>query len=163
MRYAMIICLFAAIVPGFAKSLKSKDIPAQVISTFKTACPKAEDVRWEMKSDNFEVNYECNDADMSLVINPNGTILEKATEIRKTALPAGTTETLTAKYPGFIIRESEKVERNGTTEYEVDLVKKIEVIVGAAGNLIKETNEKEDDIGENGHGDDDHGEHDDDD
>ena len=163
MRYAMIICLCAAIVPGFTRGLKSKDIPAQVMSTFKTACQKAEDVRWEMKGDNFEVNYESNDADMSMVIYPDGTILEKATEIKKADLPVGTREALSAQYPGFLIKEAEKVERNGTTEYEVDLVEKIEVIVGATGNLIKETNEKEDDIGENGHDDDNHEEHDDDD
>ena len=155
MRYAMIICLCAVIAPGFAKSLKSSDIPAQVMSTFKTACQKAEDVHWEINGDNFEVNYECNDADMSMVINPDGTILEKAAEIKKADLPLGAVEALTARYPGYRIRESEKIERNGTTEYEVDLAKKTEVVLDASGNVIKELTEKEDDAGENEHGDDD--------
>jgi len=154
MRYAMILCVCATIAPGFAGGLKSGDIPAQVMSTFKTACQKAEDVHWKTKGENFKVNYECNDADMSMIIDPDGNLLEKVTDIKSTGLPAGTVEVLSTRYPGFKIRESEKVERNGTIEYEVDLAKKAEVILNASGNLIRES--VENDADENEREDDDH-------
>lgn len=163
MKALLVVFCFLMAVNAYSEEIEEDAVPSTVRSSFVSQYPKAEDVEWEKEGEHFEVDFEVNETEMSLIIDRNGTILEKETEISVEELPSVIRENLAAAYPGYEIKKAEKVEKDGEIIYEVEIEKRMEVTYSVAGTVIAEETGSGDDDGEHEDEEDDDSDDDDDD
>ncbi len=85
----MLIILLISTISVFAQGEDSLKAPENVVSAFKTAHPKAQEISWDKEGLNYEADYTENGDNYSVVINTLGKILETEKEITPAELPSG--------------------------------------------------------------------------
>lgn len=120
------------------------EVPAKVKEAFEKQFPNVTDVDWEQEGANYEASFENNDTETSVVIDPNGTIMETETEIDSSSLPKAIMSYLDANFKGKKIKEAAKiVSSDGSIMYEVE-INKGDLMFNSNGEYIKtETEDKE--------------------
>jgi hypothetical protein len=133
----VLVALFVSTV-AYSQKVKEKNVPDAVKIAFKAAYPNADDVEWEKEDENYEVEFELNDVDYSVLYTADGTLLETEMEIETEQLPQNVIEYMKANYADKKIKESAKITNNkGVVTYEVEIKGK-DVMFDANGNFIKE-------------------------
>ena len=107
-------------------SIMEKDIPASKVpvavkDAFTNEYTNAVDVEWEKKKGNYEADFEIENIDHSAVFNKEGQLLKAKIDIEESALPAAITQKISEEYPDHIIDDSDKIETEGKTLYQVEL------------------------------------------
>ncbi len=131
------VLMFSAIAN--AQKIKASEVPTAVRVTFKKQYPTATKVKWEKENGQYEVNFDLNEVDYSLLINADGKIIETEIEITLNQLPAGILEYVRAHYAGQKIKKASKItDANGVVTYEAEIKGK-DLIFDNNGKFIKET------------------------
>lgn len=124
---------------AFAQKIKEKDVPVAVKNAFQKQYPTAKEVKWEKENGNYEVNFDLNKADYSVLLNEVGNILETEVEIAIDKLPAGVVEYVKTNYAGQKVKEAAKItDANGVVTYEAEIKGK-DLIFDSAGKFIRES------------------------
>tara|TARA_A100000171_G_scaffold53024_1_gene75504 strand:- start:6423 stop:6896 length:474 start_codon:yes stop_codon:yes gene_type:complete len=126
------------------------EAPKAVQDAFKAKFTNAKSVEWEMEEEGeYEANFKMNKVEMSANFKSDGTWLETETEIKEKNLPEAVKATLKAKYDGYEVEETTKIEKpNGVVQYEAEIEKDeetLEVIFNANGTVISSKVVNEDD------------------
>jgi hypothetical protein len=133
----ILILLTAAAIAGAAR-LNPKKVPQAVKTAFQNAYPKAEDIKWEKEGANFEVNFELNEEESSVVLNAEGKILETEIEIKVSDLPATVSDYIKTNYPGKKIKEASKIsDDTGLVMFEAE-IKGMDLLFDKEGKFIRE-------------------------
>lgn len=120
------------------KEKKDAAIPAVVEAAFKKHYPNIIDADWEKEAANYEVSFEVNKAETSVVIDPSGQILETETEVAVNTLPQNIRDYVAVHYKGQKIKEAAKIVlADGSIQYEAEVGKK-DLIFDTNGTFIKE-------------------------
>lgn len=120
------------------KEKKNGEIPAIVETAFKNQYPDVKDVDWEKEGANYEAEFEAGKTEISVVIDPNGKILETETEMKASELPKNIQDYIAAHYNGQKIKEAAKiVHADGSVQYEAEVNKK-DLIFSNNGEFVKE-------------------------
>ncbi len=118
-----------------AQEMKADKVPAAVTVAFAKAYPSAKEVGWEKeKSGDYEVGFEQGKAEMSVVYNNQGQVLEVEIEMAVTELPAA----VQAALKGKKIKEAAKIVKGGKTYYEAEVGGK-DLLFTADGKMVSET------------------------
>lgn len=126
---------FAFVACG--QKLDAAKVPAAVKAGFAKAYPGAI-AKWEKENGNYEVNFKKDGNDMSMLIQPNGSIVETETDIKISDLPAIVLTYVKEHYAGKTIKEAAKlVKADGSVNYEAEVNGK-DVIFDANGKFIRE-------------------------
>ncbi len=136
-----IVIVFAGMLSScvFAQKIKEKDVPAAVKVEFQKLYPTAKEVKWEKEDGNYEVNFDFNKADYSVLMNESGSVLETEVEIELSQLPAGVIEYVKTNYNGQNVKEAAKItDANGVVTYEAEIKGK-DLIFDSTGKFIKES------------------------
>lgn len=88
MKKLLIIFLVLMNSMGFAKSVKTLQIPSEVLQAFNKTNPKATHVLWDREDSYYEASYKLNGRNMLAVYNYKGEVLEVDTEMRWEEFPA---------------------------------------------------------------------------
>ncbi len=158
MRVALMLVAGMLASAAMAEDAGEVSVPAVVKDALKKAYPNATRVEWEKKkSGDFEAEFKIGKLQTDVTLNASGEILETDVEIAVSELPAAVRATLEKQFAGQKVKEAEKVQKGGTTLYEVDLSGRIEVVLGADGAVIekKAGDDEDDDKGEHEEGEDD--------
>ena len=119
------------------QKLDASKVPAPVKASFAKEYPGTT-AKWEKEKGNYEVNFKKDGSDMSLLIQPNGSIVETETDIKITDLPATVLVYVKEHYPGKNIKEAAKITKaDRSVNYEAEINGK-DVIFDANGKFIKE-------------------------
>ena len=70
-----------------AQKVKEADVPSEVKAAFAKKYPDVKAGGWVKEDGNYEVEFDYKKAEMTLVIDPKGTVLETETEIKVSELP----------------------------------------------------------------------------
>jgi len=135
-----LVVLFLIVFAVSACSQENKNIPQSLQSKFKTLYPKADEVEWSKEEGNYEVNFELNDVEMSVVLDSKGNLLETETEMDKDKLPDVVKATIEKDYAGYSIDEAAKIVKDGKTTFEAELEKdgeKFDAVFDVNGKLIE--------------------------
>ncbi len=126
-----------------AQSIKERDVPPAVISSFSSLAPDASKVKWEMEDGMYEGSYFTDKKETSLVFSRDGILTLTEHEIEITDLPVGIVEYLTKQHPSSAITEATKVtDIYGVVNYEVD-VASIEYLFNQTGQMISQEKDEE--------------------
>ncbi len=129
---------------AFAQKIQEKDIPAAVVSAFKTKFPTTTKTNWEKENTNeYEAEFKLNGEEISANFDNTGKWLETETEIKTAALPANILATLNKDFGGYKIEEAAKIEsaKDGNI-FEAEIEKgeeSYDVLFTADGNVLSKT------------------------
>ena len=146
MKKLLVVAIVLFAVNIFAQEAK---VPANVKTKFQALYPSAEEVKWDVEENYFEVTFESeDDVDMSLLFDEKGNIVEIETEIETEDLPVIIKNRIEKDFADWDLEEAAKISSNGKTTYEAELEKgekKMDAIFFPDGKLVKKIVKKEDD------------------
>ena len=113
-----------ALSSGFlscSQDVPANKVPSIVQNTVQSKFPNATDIEWEKKQNFYEAEFDVNKIDHKAHIDSNGKLIVYKVEIRKDELPAAITAAVSRQYSGYGIDDADKLEKDGTTYYQVEL------------------------------------------
>lgn len=120
-----------------AQKISEKKVPEFVKSALQKSYPGAKQLKWEKEKGNYEVEFEVNQTDYSLLIDASGNVLETEVEIKLDELPANAKAYIYKNHAGQKIKEAEKItDSKGVVTYEAEIKGK-DLIFDSEGNFIK--------------------------
>ncbi len=145
MKKLLIVAL--ALFVGTIYGQESK-VPDRAKTKFNALYPNAEKVKWDVEDNNYEVGFEADDVEMSLLFNAKGNVVEVETALEEDDLPSVVEKSVEKNFKGWEIKEAAKIVRDGKTTYEAELKKgnrKMDAIFTQGGKLIKKNTNVEKD------------------
>lgn len=139
--------LIAAVTFGInvINAQKTTDVPVDITTTFNKNYPSAKDVEWEKEGNNYEVEFQLNNVENSVLYDSKGAALQVEVEIPLSELPKKITDACAKAHPGTTIKEASRItDSTGNVTYEVEIDKK-DYIYDMSGNMIKKEVDKESD------------------
>ncbi len=139
MKILVLLSIVGTLTMGAnAQKVKESDVPTAVKNSFKKQYPTVNKTTWEKEGVNFEAEFDFDKAEMSVLINATGDILETEVEIGVDKLPANAASYISVHYQGKKIAETAKItDDKGTVTYEAEL-KGLDILFDDKGNFIKE-------------------------
>ncbi|SRR5216683_1301309 len=120
---AMAVSLLAVAAVAQEKKITGKDVPAAVISAFKTAYPNATIRGYAREKENGKVFYEIESREgtttRDVLYNPDGTVAEIEESIAVTDLPAEVQQAMKEKFPKAAITKAERTTAGDKVSYEI--------------------------------------------
>ena len=120
---AMAVSLLAIAAVAQEKKITGKDVPAAVMTAFKTAYPNATIRGYAREKENGKVFYEIESREgtttRDVLYNPDGTVAEIEESLAATDLPAEVQQTMREKYPKAIITKAERTTAGEKVSYEI--------------------------------------------
>jgi hypothetical protein len=145
--YVSILVLFTMNI-SYGQKISADKVSAAVSKAFNEKFPKATDVSWEMENKSeYEADFKLNNEKFSASFDLNGKWLETEIEIEVAKLPQVVSQSLVKTYPGFTIKEAEKIETaDKGTIYEVKINKDketFEIQLSSKGDILNKKVEKD--------------------
>src|SRR5438128_2987967 len=105
------------------KKLTARDVPAAVITAFKTAYPQATIRGYAREKENGKIYYEIESREGTMtrdvLYNADGTVAEIEESIAANDLPADVQQAIRQKYPKAVITKVERTTAGDKVTYEV--------------------------------------------
>ena len=137
-KLILVVAVAFASITANAQKVKEAEVPAEVKAGFTKKYADTKVKGWEKEKGNYEAEFDYNKAEMTVVIDPKGNILETETEIKVSELSKTIVDYCAQKYAGKKIKEASKiVNAKGEITYEAE-IDKMDVIFDANGKFIKE-------------------------
>lgn len=120
--------------------ISSRDVPKAVMSKFNSTFPKASDVEWKKKGNDYKVSFEMNRIDHHATFNNTGVLQERGKEIRAAQLPSSIRAAVKRDHPKHKIDDVHTMLKGGVTNYKVSLdgTPDRKVIYSATGKALKD-------------------------
>lgn len=134
---AILVCTLRA----EAQSIKERDVPAPVMTSFSQMQPNASKVKWENEDGMYEGSFLTNKKETSLLFSRDGILVQTENEITLAELPAGVLDYVSKQYPSAKIEEANKVTGiKGAVSYEVE-VADVDLLFSNTGQFISQEKE----------------------
>lgn len=124
--------------------IKEKNVPAAVLTAFKSAYPNATVRGFAREKEHGKVFYEIESTDgatkRDLLYNPDGTVAEIEETVTANDLPSAAQELIHKQYPKAVVSRAEKVTQGAKVTYEVSARqgnRRINLAFDADGNVLK--------------------------
>ncbi|TDE29284.1 hypothetical protein E0I61_08970 [Flavobacterium ranwuense] len=138
-KLAMVLALSMLTFISFGQKVKDKNVPQIIKNALHQKYPDAKGVKWDKEKNNYEASFDKNNVDNSILITPEGKIIEMETEIQITELPKNVTDYVKKHYTGQKNVEAAKItDVNGKVTFEAEIKGK-DLIFDSNGNFIKAT------------------------
>ncbi len=126
MKRLLIVFIFLPLLfASQAQSIKEANVPEKVKKAFSNYYPEASNIKWNKDKRGFEVNFKLEDMQASLVLNPDGKLLETKTTALLPELPQNLLDYISVNYKDYKIENQEKiVDYEGTIIYKISLSKR---------------------------------------
>lgn len=108
----------------FAQDIPESQVPSVIVNKFKAEFPKAKDVEWELKGEEYNVEFEIGwFSDYEAWFSTSGQLLRYKQEISRRDLPIAIKDAIKNQYSGYHIDDVEKIVENGKEIYKVEIEK----------------------------------------
>lgn len=121
--------------------LAQKDVPAAVKEGFSAGFPDAARVEWEKSGESYEVEFIFNNLEHEALLNTAGDVLKFKHDVQPAELPEAVSNTISQKYSGMIISDSERVQQGDQDYYQLELEKdeqELQMVFSADGQQQSE-------------------------
>ena len=124
-----------------AQSIKERDVPPAVITSFSALYPNATKVKWENEDGMYEGSFLTDKKETSLLFSRDGILVQTENEITLADLPSGVLEYVSKEHPGATIEEASKVtDIKGVVNYEVEIAD-VDFHFSSTGQFISQEKE----------------------
>ncbi len=131
--------LLLGIVMAHAQNIPQAQVPSVVLNAFKKEFPKASDIEWELKGEDYEVEFEIGFTDHEVTLDKTGKIIKHKHDIKQADLPQAIASAIAKDYAGYRASDFSKTISNGTTTYKLDLKKgqdEWEIVFDESGKIL---------------------------
>ncbi len=135
------IAALGLLTPPLPADLPPTAVPAPVISSVKQAYPDARHIEWDYDEDTgaYEAEFKINRYEHDLKVAADGKILFVKMEIPVHSLPAVIRDSVQKSYPGYSIREAEKITQGDAVRYKVEIANltgDMDLVIDSTGAII---------------------------
>jgi hypothetical protein len=124
-----------------AQKLKNSEVPATIKTSFEKLYPSTKVENWEKEGNNYEAEFTKESTEMSVLLGPNGQLIETETEIKPADLPPSVSAAIKKNFAGKTVKEASKiVDTKGGVTYEAEINGK-DYLFDINGNMITKTGE----------------------
>jgi uncharacterized membrane protein YkoI len=141
---AMVVSLLALAAVAQEKKITAKDVPAAVISAFKTTYPNATIRGYAREKEKGKVFYEIESREgtttRDVLYNSDGTVAEVEETVAASELPAEVQRAFKEKYPKAVITKAERTTAGDKVSYEIVArqgKRKVTLEVDSSGRVLK--------------------------
>lgn len=107
---------------GFAQNIPQSQVPSLVLNHFSQTFPKAYDVEWEIKNNQYRVEFEMKSSkDHEIWYDHSGKLLKHTEEIAIRKLPAAIQSSAKSKFNGYRMEDAKKITSGSEVQYSVEL------------------------------------------
>ncbi|PIB35857.1 hypothetical protein BFP72_10855 [Reichenbachiella sp. 5M10] len=118
----LIIGLLVAWSPTLAQDIPQNRVPSVIVNRFKQDFPKAYDIEWKVKNNQYNVEFETGIfTDHEIWYDTTGEIIRHEEEISHNELPSPVTAKLDRDFNGFRIDDAKRITTSSTVDYSVEL------------------------------------------
>jgi|RhiMethySRZTD1v2_1073278.scaffolds.fasta_scaffold2266675_2 uncharacterized membrane protein YkoI len=104
-----------------SQDIPNSKVPSVVLNTVKAKFGSANKIEWEKKSNLYEAEFKKDSIDYAVYIDPAGKLMMYKIDIKENELPPAVSLVIRTEYIGYKIDEAEKIEKDGTSWYQVEL------------------------------------------
>jgi hypothetical protein len=126
-------------VSSFAQDISEAQVPSVVLNAFKKEFQKATDIKWEIKGNNYDVDFEIGKADHEVWYNATGKVLKHKQDLKQSDLPASINSALAKDFKDYGASDVKRIQTGNSVTYKVDLkseTEKWEVTFDEAGRVL---------------------------
>ena len=124
-----------------AQSIKQRDVPAAVMTSFSSLYPNASKVKWENEDGMYEGSFLTDKKETSLLFSSLEYRVKTYNERTSAYLPSGVLEYVSKEHPGATIEEASKVtDIKGVVNYEVEIAD-VDFHFSSTGQFISQEKE----------------------
>ena len=141
---ALAVLVLAFSATAQEQKITARDVPAAIITAFKTAYPNATIRGYAKEKENGKLHYEIESVDggtaRDLLYNPDGTLAETEETIAAGDLPANALQAIQAQYPRAVVTSAERNTAGEKVTYEVSArqgKRRISLEFDASGKVLK--------------------------
>ena len=129
---------------SYSQDIPGSKVPSVVLNTVQAKFGIANKIEWEKKNTLYEAEFKKDSIEYAVYIDPAGKLVMYKMDISENELPAAVSKIISTEYIGYKIDDTEKVEKDGTTYYQVELEGKgkqdLELVFSADGKLATQMN-----------------------
>ncbi len=123
-KYA-ISALFSVFAGFFsiAQDIPQNQVPSVIVNHFQQQFPKARDVEWELKGNQYKVEFETGllGDDHDVWYDKTGKLVRHESEISKGDLPQKVKATLDSQYANYRVDDVKKIDEAGKIVYKIEV------------------------------------------
>ncbi|MHC2990891.1 hypothetical protein OB13_04570 [Pontibacter sp. HJ8] len=101
--------------------IEPRDVPAETRQALLTIFPNSSYIEWEKKGSEYEAEFKVDTVAYAALFNGSGKLLKYKHAIREAELSGEVTTTIRQKFSGYKLDEPEKLLKDGSTFYQVEL------------------------------------------
>ncbi len=107
----------------FAQDIPQSQVPSVIVNRFQQTFPKAHDVEWEIKGDQYKVEFETGllGTDHDVWFDKAGKLVKHKQDISKTDLPPKVRARINADFKSYRIDDVNKITEGGKEVYTLEL------------------------------------------
>lgn len=136
----IMLCLLISLTTTvcFSQKIEIRNVSISIKNTFNKLYTKAKEIQWSLELKNFEVAFEIDEHEMSVLFDSTGTILLTEVELENGELATQITNYIKEHYSKAKIKDASKITDNkGNVTYSIELKNK-EILFSSEGIFIKE-------------------------
>lgn len=126
---------------AFGQDIPQSQVPSVIVNNFQQTFPKAFDVEWELKGDNYKVEFETDllGTDHEAWYDKTGKLVRHKEEISKNDLPQKVLAKISSDFSGYRTDDIEKITEGDKTIYKLELksfTEEWKVAFDSEGNVL---------------------------
>lgn len=140
-KLLLLSCLILALFISCDKDdAPNTEVPSLILNSFQTEFPNAADVEWEENTGDYEVEFEIEKIDHTVLLNADGDILKLKQDIMTSELPEAVVSLLETEYTDNKIDDIEKLTMNEKIYYQVEFEGLLDkkVVITETGTVASE-------------------------
>lgn len=108
-------------ITAMAQDIPQSQVPSLIVNDFQQKFPKARRVEWELKGDQYKVEFETGilGDDHDVYYSRDGKLVHHKEEISKSDLPKNVLSKISKDFGGYRADDIEKISENGRVNYKM--------------------------------------------
>ncbi|MCZ2443728.1 MAG: PepSY-like domain-containing protein [Flavobacteriales bacterium] len=108
---------------AFGQDIPQSQVPSVIVNNFQQTFPKAFDVDWELKGDNYKVEFETGllGADHEAWYDKAGKLVQHKEEISKSDLPQKVLTKISSDFSSYRVEDVKKITEGNKVTYTLEL------------------------------------------
>lgn len=104
-----------------SQDIPGSKVPSVVLNTVQAKFGTAPKIEWEKKNTLYEAEFKKDSTEYTVYIDSAGKLVMYKLDIKESDLPGAVSTIISTEYIGYKVDDTEKVEKDGTTYYQVEL------------------------------------------
>lgn len=136
------LILTGSVFQTYSQDIFQSQVPSLVLNSFQQKFPKASDIEWEMKGNQYKAEFETGFfKDHEVWFDEKGEMVKHKEEVSKSDLPDAIQEAIKANFSKYRVDDIEKVTEKESVIYRIEmktLTEEVGLVFDENGKVLKQ-------------------------